>query len=179
MGKKRKRYTKKNVYQAAIPAIFLFLIVTALAYVIMQTEWLRPKINEITASYISLNTTETTDVLKITNLHKLSDIQGKRNSNRKSQTFQITGEKDTTYQIVLYHLGNKIDEKQVHFYLTNEQGDKMEGILSSKEQTNDGGRIVFEGTMKDGKKWNLKMWIDRSYPKDANNISYEIKIKTR
>lgn len=178
MKKGRKRYTKRSVLKTAIPTFILLILVVGIAYGIFHTEWLRPKVNEITASYISLNTNETTDVLKITNLRLLSEKQGKT-KNKSTQEFQITGEKDTIYQIVLYHLGNQVDESYVHFYLENEKSDKVEGVLSNREETFDGGRVLYEGTIKDAKKWNLKMWVDKSYHKEVNNVSYEIRIKSR
>ena len=178
MKKGRKRYTKKSVMKAAIPAFILVMLVITLTHIIFNTEWLRPKINEITASYISLNTNEKTDALKISNLYKMSDNKGKGN-NTQSQSFQITGEKDKTYQIVLYHIGNAVDESYVNYYLTNEKNEKMEGNLANKEQTVDGGRILYEGNLLNGKNWNLKMWIDKSYKEETHNISYEIRIKTR
>ena len=108
----------------------------------------------------------------------MNDNKGKGN-NPKSQSFQITGEKDKTYQIVLYHIGNAVDESYVNYYLTNEKNEKMEGNLANKEQTIDGGRILYEGNLLNGKNWNLKMWIDKSYKEETHNISYEIRIKTR
>ncbi len=178
MKKGKKRYTKKDVYKTFFTAFFLVILVTAIGYFILSTDWLRPSINEISASYISLNTAYKTDMLKITNLQRLSDNKGISKSNKNSKTFQITGEIDSTYKIVLYHLGERIDEKNVHFYLENENNKTMTGLLSDLKETEDGGKLVFEGTIKDGKNWNLKLWVSKEYNDNINNVSYEIRIKT-
>ena len=179
MKKGRKRYTKKAVMKAAIPTLILLVLVATISYGILQTEWLRPKINSITASYISLKTTESTDILKVSNLHTLSDTKGKSRKNFASQNFQITGDQKTTYQIVLYHLGNTISEENIKYYLINEKQNAYEGVLANQQETNDGGKIIYEGTMESGKTWTLRMWADKKIKEDVNNVSYEIRIKTR
>ena len=82
------------------------------------------------------------------------------------------------YQIVLYHLGEKIDEKYIKYYLVNDRGNSINGILKEQKETNDGGKIIYEGTIETGKNWNLKMWVDKEYKNSTNNVSYEIRIKT-
>ena len=177
MSKNKKRYTKKNVYHAAFQAGFLFVLVLLFGYGILNSNWLPTKINELSASYISLNNTESTDILKVTNLHKQTNQKGKSNRNKSAKTFKMTGQKDSEYRIVLYHLGNMIDEKAVRFYLVNEMGMSIEGRLSDQSETYDGGRILYEGTMNDGQNWTLKMWVNRDYKDSVKNVSYEIRIK--
>ena len=177
MTKGRKRYTKKSVIQATIPTFFLIVLVCTLAYFIFHTDWLSPSINEITASYISLNNNDTTDMIKVTALHKMNDKNGKSEKNKSTKDFQITGKKEATYQIVLYHLGSRVEDNYIKFYLSNEKGGSIEGVLSDMEESYDGGKILFEGTMENGKNWNLKMWVDKSYKQDVTNVSYEIRIK--
>ena len=41
------------------------------------------------------------------------------------------------------------------------------------------GYIIYEGTIKEGKRWTLKMWIAKNYKEDVDNVSYEIRIKTK
>lgn len=177
MKKGKRRYTKKEVNKIAGTTLILFVLVCMIAYVIINASWLRPKLNEIQASYISLNNTETTDMLKVTALRKLTDEKGVSYKNKSFKEFKITGQQDSTYQIVLYHLGEKIDEKYVHYSLKNEKDKTIQDLLGNMEQTPDGGKIIFVGNVKDGKNWIIKMWIDKSYQGNADNISYEIKIK--
>lgn len=177
MKKNQKRYTKKNVYYASVKTGILFFFVLALGYGILNSEWVTPEIDELSASYISLNNTETTDILKVTNLRKLTNQRGASRYNKSTKTFKMTGEKDTQFQIVLYHLGKVVDEKYVKFYLENEMGKTIQGNLKSQSETYDGGRILFVGNMKDGQNWTLKMWVDKDYKNSIRNVSYEIRIK--
>ena len=177
MKKGKKRYTKKSVYKNACVTVTLIILVVALSYGIMQTDWLSPRINELSASYISLNNTDTTDMLKVTNLRKLSDKKGIGSRNKSLKEFQVTGETDYKYKIVLYHIGDMIDEENVKFFLENEMDVSKEGILKNQEETYDGGRVIYEGTIKEGQNWRLKMWVDKGYQGSSNNVSYEIRIK--
>ena len=177
LKKGKKKYTKKSVYKSALTAFSLLLLVVFCGYIIFQTEWLKPRLNELSASYISLNNLNSTDILKVSNLRKLNNQKGKSNRN-KSVKFQVTGQREKDYQIVLYHIGEKIEEDYIHFYIENEKGLTKEGILSNQSETNDGGKIIYEGTITEGKNWTIRMWIDKRYTKKGNNISYEIRIKT-
>jgi len=177
MKKKRKRYTKKSVYKAASFTLGLLLLVGISTYMITHTEWESPKMNEISASYISLNNNNTTDMLKIKNLKKLTDTKGLRSTNQCVKEFQITGTRDSNYRIVLYHLGDIIEEEYVKFDLKNDKNIEIKGILKNQPQTFDGGSILFEGTMEEGKNWTLKMWVDKEYDKDVKNVAYEIRIR--
>lgn len=152
MKKGKKRYTRKEVIQSAVTAFFLIALVILFGYVILNADWLRPKINELSASYISLKNQSATDILKINNLRKLSDKKGMSNRNYSFKTFQVTGQKGLNYQIVLYHLGEKIDEKYIKYYLVNDRGNSINGILKDQKETNDGGKIIYEGTIEEGKK---------------------------
>ena len=174
----KKKYTKKSVYKSALTTISLLLLVIFCGYIIFQTEWLKPKLNELSASYISLNNLDTTDILKVSNLRKYNNKNGKSNWNKSVKIFQVTGQREMKYQIVLYHVGEKIEDEYIHFYLENEKGVTKEETLSNQFETEDGGKVIYEGTIKEGKNWTLKMWIDKKYKKKENNISYEIRIKT-
>lgn len=175
--KKRKK-KQSNIFQAIIPYT-LVLFVLIIGYGIFYTDLLNPKLNEITASYISFNNNSTTDMLKINNLKKYSDNNGISYKNKSYQNFCITGKTDNTYQIVLYHMGNSIDDGYVKFQLTNEKNKSFDGVISNIEKTQDGGYIIYEGTIKEGKRWTLKMWVAKDYKEVVNNVSYEIRIKTK
>ena len=175
---KKKRKKNNSIFQTIIP-YSLIVIVSIVGYMIFCTNILDPKLNEMTASYISFNNNSTTDMLKINNLKKYSDNKGISYKNKNYKEFSITGKTDCVYQIVLYHIGNSIDEDYVKYSLTNEKNENYKGIVHKKEMTPDGGYIIYEGTIKDGKRWLLKMWIDSDYSKDIDNVSYEIRIKTK
>ncbi|MBR3211063.1 MAG: hypothetical protein IKF71_03905 [Bacilli bacterium] len=175
--KKNKRYTKKHVFYANLKTGILFLVVVVFGYVILDSSWFTPRISELSASYISLKNTETTDILKVTNLSKQTDKRGKSRRNKSVQTFKMTGQRDTKYQIVLYHLGNVVEEEYIKFYLVNEMDKTIEGVLKNQPETYDGGKVLFEGNMIDGQNWTLRMWVDDHYHKNVKNVSYEIRIK--
>ncbi|MBP5678923.1 MAG: hypothetical protein J6X28_03750 [Bacilli bacterium] len=177
MKKKKKRVTQKQVTKAAFLTACLIILVGIVSYGLLSFSETPSKVNALSASYLSLKNNNTTDMLKISNFQKLTEAKGISSKNPCNQTFQITGKRDKTYQIVLFHLGDVVEEEWIEYQLTNEKGLKEKGILSQKEQTQDGGRILWEGTMKEGKNWNLKMWITKSYPNEVNNIAYEIRIK--
>ena len=175
--KSKKRYTKKHVYYASFKTGVLLVLAVVFGYSILHSTWLTPKINELSASYISLNNTETTDILKVTNLDKQTDKRGMSRRNKSTQFFKMTGQRNAQYQIVLYHLGSIVDEKYVKFYLENEMGKTIQGNLEKQSETYDGGKVLFEGNMMEGQNWTLRMWIDEDYSKSVGNISYEIRIK--
>ena len=178
MKKGKKKYTKKSVYKSAFTTFVLIVLVVLCAHFIFQTDWLKPRFNELLASYISLNNLNTTDILKVSNLKKMTNKKGISYHNKSKKEFQVTGQREIKYQIVLYHVGEKIEEEYIHFYLENEKKVKIEGILSEQSETNDGGKMIYEGTIQEGKNWTIKMWIDKEYKKKGNNVSYEIRIKT-
>ena len=177
MKQSKKRYTKKHVRQAAARTMFLFILVVAFGYGIINSDSLPTKINELSASYISLNNPETTDILKVTNLYKQSDKKGMSNRNRSKKTFKMIGQRDSEYKIVVYHLGEMIDEKYVKFYLVNEMGKEVEEVLENQSETDDDGRVLFVGNISEGQNWTLKMWVDNDYKESVRNVSYEIRIK--
>jgi hypothetical protein len=139
---------------------------------------LEPKVNELTASYISFNNKNTTDMLRINNIIKLSDKIGKSKFNYKQVTFNVEGNKDSYYEIVLYSLMNDIDEKYIYFQL--EDNDKFfSNSLSKLESSEDGGKIVYQGQIKNSNKKTIRMWISKKYANKIGDSSFEVKIKSR
>ena len=45
--------------------------------------------------------------------------------------------------------------------------------------TEDGGIIIYQGSLLKKNNFKLQMWIDNTYNEKINNISYEIKIKSK
>lgn len=174
----RKRYTQKKIYKLSLMTIFLLLLAFFFGYIIFETDYLQSGVDELTASYISFNNAKTTDILKVINLSKKSDKKGKQDTNKSNKTFEIKGKEKEEYEIILYSLGNTIDEEYVKFYIANGT-EKKEGKLSSTEKTIDNGKIIYKGKVDKDNKFKLYMWIDDNYKNNVKNISYEIKIKKR
>ena len=145
---------------------------------IAKSNLLEPKINEVTASYISFNNQNTTDMLRINNIKRLSDEKGKSTINKKSVEFTISGEKNKEYDIIIYPLKNEIDKKYIMFSVEDKKG-ITQNSLSSMPVSNDDGIIIVQGAIKESNKKILRMWISKEYKDKITNTSFEIKVKPR
>ena len=172
---RKRKYTKREVYIQALKTFILVFLVFVMSYAIFETNLLNPSIDKTTANYISFNTTNSTDMLKVSNLEKMSTKVGKSSKNRSSLDILVSGEMGENYRIVLYHMGNVVDDQYVKFFLSNASVEEG-GVLSEMEDSVDGGKIIYEGKIKKRNLWNIKMWVDKGYKKDVKNVSYEIRI---
>lgn len=173
-SKQKKQQTKNLFY-----TILLCVLVAGISYIIFATNILEPRIDGVTASYISFNNSNSTDMLKIVDLLKLSDEVGKSSLNQSKVTFKVDGKKNKDYQIVLYPTGNNINNKYVKVFLTINKEKKILEKLNNMKVIEDGGIIVYEGRLLEDNNFKLQMWVDNKYNKNIDNISYEIKIKSR
>lgn len=174
----KKKVTKKDIYKLLLVTVFLLLLVFFFAYIIFKTDYLQPGVDELTASYISFNNAKPTDILKITNIKKMKKEDSKTNYNNGNISFEIIGEKNKEFEIVLYSMGNNISEENISFYLENENNN-IENNLSKVDTASDNGKIIYKGKITDNNKYKLYLWIDNNYKGNTKNISYEIKIKSR
>ena len=71
MKKIKKRKKEKHIF-SWILMIVLIIIVFCLSALIFNTDYLSPKIDELTTSYISFNNVESTDIIKISILVAVS-----------------------------------------------------------------------------------------------------------
>ena len=179
--KKRKKVSKKKKQQtkSLLYTVLVCGLVAGISYVIFATNILEPKIDGVTASYISFNNSNSTDMLKIVNLLKLNEDIGKSSLNNSKVDFNVAGNEDKEYQVVLYPTGNDINNKYVNALLSINKEKKVLDKLSNMETTEDGGIIVYQGTLLKENKIKIQMWIDNTYKEKIDNISYEIKIKSR
>lgn len=179
VSKKRQQEMKiqrKVIFQCVI----LSVLALALTYFLLNSNVLKSKIDEVTASYISFNNSKTTDMLKITNLSKKKTSAGESIFNSSTKTFKVNGEKNKEYEIVVYALGNKVDEEYVLFTLMNNNESKLSSnTLSKMNSSPDGGRVIYTGKIDSKTTLKLNMWLSNNYKGNAKNISYEIKIKPR
>ncbi len=172
-----KQYIKQLCSSIGI-CFLLLLIVGFMSYTIFQTDFLEPKVDELTTSYISFNNKNATDMLKISNIKVMSNQKGESLLNDRYAKFQVSGAKGE-YQVLLYPLTNTIDSEYLHFYLDKEET-YLTGTLDSLEETEDGGIILYSGNLEEKEeKFLLRMWIDKKYKGNSNHTSFEIKIKSR
>lgn len=179
---KKKRKIKKSQKQLEIKKrttflLFLCGMIVLLGYYILISDSLKPKVNELTASYISLNNHNTTDMLKISNIEKMNLTKGKSNRNKKMISFDISGEKGANYQIIIQPISNTIDEKNI-YYSISINNRIIYDTLNHAKLENKNERIIYQGKDNKNTKVIIRMWIDNHYSGKVKNNSFEIKVKT-
>ena len=182
MAKKKKRLTKKQrqqreLYKRSILCGFMFLVVLGLSYLIFISNILQPRVNDVTASYISFNNKNRTDMLRIDNLSKMSNKLGKSSLNDKVVNFKITGNNKKDYKIVIYPINNKINDKYINYVLLNDNKEISTNSLNDISTNDDGSKVIYEGKIGKSNKFTLRMWISNEYNDKVDNNSFEIKIK--
>lgn len=177
MKKNGKKYTMKDVYRMCIITGILLILVICIGGIISNSNFNVVPFDEVTASYVSFNNSDTTDMIKVSNLEKLSDTKGVSFRNRSSKNFQVLGDKNLKFKIVLYHIGTVIEDEYIHFSLSHKGKEIIRYTLDQMQESSNGGKIIYEGVIKDQDDWNLKMWVDHSYKGVVKNISYEIRIQ--
>ena len=173
--KKNNRIKKRSI----VLLIFIVVLTISVFYLINETKLLIPKIDEATASYISFNNSNSTDMLKINNIKRMKHKIGKSFLNTYKETFNVSGTKNENFNIELYSIGNKIDKKYINYVLLKNNNIIEIGNLENKEETNNGGIILYQGKIINNNSYELKMWIDEDYKEKPQNVSYEIKINSR
>ena len=169
---------KKNItYILSFLILLNIVLIIVLAYIIIGTDLLQTKIDEKTANYISFNDSKNTDIIKITNISILSDKKGISKKNKCTKEIEITGDKNKKFQIILYPIGNTIDEKYVKYYIEGINDSKINN-LSNVETSVDNGKIIYSDKILKNNKYKLYVWIDDGYKKNVKDISYEIKIRS-
>lgn len=177
---KKKQLELQNQRKVISYCLFLCLLVLLLTYFIFYKDTLKTSVDEVTASYISFNNSKTTDMLKISNLSKMKDKKGKSILNTSTKTFDVNGNVKEKYEVVVYALGNQVDESYVKYALYDENNNEIsKGILNDLAQSADGGKVIYQSSIKKNNKLKLNMWLSKKYQGNTKNISYEIKIKSR
>ena len=177
MADTRRRYTKKDVFIRRMYTSILLVLVFVLSYYAFISYNSKSQLDELTTSYISFNNNDTTDMMKITNLKKMSNSNGVSFKNKSMKRFEVSGEIGERYQIVLYHIGNVIDNKYVHYSLVVNNKVKETNVLSNVVYSENGGLVIYDGKIEKNNNCILKMWVDNSYRDSVKNVSYEVRIK--
>ena len=172
----KEKYTKRKLIRSWILMIILVVAVFFLSVFIFNTDYLSPKVDELTASYISFNNVESTDIIKVSNIKKMNDTNGKSYKNKSSVSFNVNGKKGTNYEVVLYPIGTILNNCNVKFYLENNV-DKITNNLNNMDRKVDDGIVVYKSTIGKEGKFKLKLWVDDSCDEKFKNLSYEVKVK--
>ena len=178
--KKRKKKSKKQqqlekkFYQKVFLCLFIaILIIITGKYIYNQKKV--PALDETISNNISFRNAEATDILKITDIVKMTDKKGKSILNQKKVEFDITGSAEQDYQIIIYPITSDIAPENINYYLKIGD-DEVIGTLSNGVPTNDGGYIILNNKINENSKCLLKMWLNENQDEDQDNC-FEIKIK--
>ena len=175
---KKKLEQQKKLHKRICTTIFLCLLVIGLSFLIIKTDILSPKIDEATASYISFNNKNSTDMLKISNLYKMGDTIGQSIINSNYVKFNVEGEPNYRYEILIDTITNSIDEKYIKYSFSI--GNKViVSTLDKLDINEDSEKILYKGEVNKNDKITIHMWISKEYRKNIDNTSFEIKIKPR
>ena len=161
-----------------ILSIFLIIAVTLLFFVLSNSSLLRPKLNEDTIRYISFNNQNTTDMLQITDIKRMSDNMGKSQRNKSYITFSAVGEKNLDYDVILYPIVNTIDYSYIKYSINNQKKIVID-TLEDKEVCEDGGIIIYQGKIKEDQLRTLRLWVSSNYRGKVDSNSFEVRIKSR
>ena len=177
MGKRRTKKQQLIIRKKKLVCIFLLLLVIVLGYAIIFTDLLKPRLNTLTASYISFNNSSNTDRLEINNIKRMTDKKGIFLAKYNSLKFTIPKKENMEYDIILIPINSTIEDKYIHYILN--VGDKNVRSLDKDVKGDNGETIIFHGNMKNDSKIALYMWISKEYKEKFNNVSYEVRIKSR
>jgi len=180
--KKKKKKTNSKELQSTkylFTCLLIFISVIFLTCIIFKTDLLKSDINQLTASYISFNNTDTTDMLKISTLKKMSDQKGKSKANDRSLDFEITGKKGSDYDIIIYPMKEQVNLERIKYSLSKENSELLGNTLNTLKKSSDGGLVLYQGKITKNNKFHLSMWLTKNYSGNEHNISFEIKVKPR
>ncbi len=176
MSKKKERI-QKEYHKKLVGCILMGIITLCVSLFIGNVNLKEPKINEVTTSFISFNNKNTTDMLKINNIEKMSEKFGNSRWNSHSLTIDITGEKNQSYEIVLYPITNSIEEGSIRYVVKTGKEETKDNLLTP-ESTEDGGKILYRGTIQN-KKTTIRLWVSDDYDKKITQTAFEVKIRPR
>ena len=176
--KNRKKSIKYKIINLRVICVLLILIAITLFFIIDDSSLFQPKVNEETFKYISFNNRNTTDMLLINNIKRMSDDRGKSNNNKNFIEFTAVGEKNLDYDVIIYPIINNIEYKNIKYSITNQKRLIID-TLDEKEISDDGGIIIYNGKIKEDQLRTLRLWISRDYSGKIESNSFEVRIKSR
>ena len=175
MENKKNKLIKAIKKQKILNAILISCILLSLYY-LSNINLNQTKINETTKRYISFYKNNTTDRLIINNIKRTSSKIGKSKWNKASLTFQVTGEKNKEYEVLLIPKDNRIDEKYINYILLDNKKEYSSNIKSLEKK--DEGSLLYQGKINNNK-LTIRLWISKKYKGIISKESFEIIIKPR
>ena len=162
MTRKKNKKRKKELYLNIFTCIMSISFLLILSVFLYNTNLLKPKLNEVTASYISFSNSKETDTIKINEIEK----------NKKCKKINLSGKIGTQYEMILYPTGNIIDYEYIYYTINNK-----EYKLDYAEMTVDKGRKIYNGTINKDKEIELCIWISNKLKEKTSNINFDVIIK--
>jgi len=189
----------KNILTIGTTFILLIAVV-GISYAAFNYSGIGQKLNTITTGAITMNYTESSNVISMSNALPTTDSTGKKRLN-SGEYFDFTikssiaGNTDINYEIAAKEEnGNTFDGKNIKLYLTKVNSDGTEEeAMPPKTYSEDSTGNVYTGRPSDMMslfvgnlnqqgdteiKYRLRMWVDESYnPQDDNGgLVYKVKV---
>ncbi len=189
----------KNILTIGTTFILLIAVI-GISYAAFNYSGIGQKLNTITTGAITMNYTESTNIISMSNALPTTDNTGKKRLN-SGEYFDFTikssiaGNTDINYEIAAKEeSGNTFSGKNIKFYLTKVNSDGTEEeVIPPKTYSEDTTSNVYTGRPADMMslfvgnlnqqgdteiKYRLRLWVDESYnPQDDNGgLIYKVKV---
>ena len=189
----------KNILTIGTTFILLIAVIS-ISYAAFNYSGIGQKLNTITTGAITMNYTESTNIISMSNALPTTDATGKKRLN-SGEYFDftvkssITGNTDINYEIaVKEENGNTFSGQNIKFYLTKVNSDGTEEeAMPPKTYSEDPTGNVYTGRPSDMMslfvgnlnqqgdteiKYRLRMWVDESYnpQNDDGGLIYKVKV---
>ena len=189
----------KNILTIGTTFILLIAVI-GISYAAFNYSGIGQKLNTITTGAITMNYTESTNVISMSNALPTTDTTGKKRLN-SGEYFDFTvkssiaGNTDINYEIAAKEEnGNTFDGKNIKLYLTKVNSDgSEEEAMPPKTYSEDPTGNVYTGRPSDMMslfvgnlnqkgdteiKYRLRLWVDESYnpQNDNGGLVYKVKV---
>ena len=189
----------KNILTIGTTFILLIAVI-GISYAAFNYSGIGQKLNTITTGAITMNYTESSNVISMSNALPTTDTTGKKRLN-SGEYFDftvkssITGNTDINYEIAAKEEnGNTFSGQNVKFYLTKVNSDgSEEEVMPPKTYSEDQTSNVYTGRPSDMMslfvgnlnqqgdteiKYRLRLWVDESYNPQSDNggLVYKVKV---
>ena len=189
----------KNILTIGTTFILLITVI-GISYAAFNYSGIGQKLNTITTGAITMNYTESTNIISMSNALPTTDTTGKKRLN-SGEYFDftvkssITGNTDINYEIAAKEEnGNTFDGKNIKLYLTKVNSDGTEEeAMPPKTYSEDSTGNVYTGRPSDMMslfvgnlnqqgdteiKYRLRLWVDESYnpQNDNGGLIYKVKV---
>ena len=189
----------KNILTIGTTFILLIAVI-GISYAAFNYSGIGQKLNTITTGAITMNYTESTNIISMSNALPTTDTTGKKRLN-SGEYFDftikssITGNTDINYEIAAKEENeNTFDGKNIKLYLTKVNSDgSEEEAMPPKTYSEDPTGNVYTGRPSDMMslfvgnlsqqgnteiKYRLRLWVDESYNPQSDNggLVYKVKV---